>query len=78
MGERRKVPLPTRSYELHVILVRPAHPGNLGAVCRAMLNFGFTSLRLIEPLCSPDDEEARNLDAVTSVQDEISDEASYS
>ncbi len=60
MGERRKVPLPTRSYELHVILVRPAHPGNLGAVCRAMLNFGFTSLRLIEPLCSPDDEEARN------------------
>jgi TrmH family RNA methyltransferase len=25
-----------------------------------MLNFGFTSLRLIEPLCSPADEEARN------------------
>ncbi|HIA39597.1 MAG: hypothetical protein CXX80_01450 [Methanobacteriota archaeon] len=60
MGERRKVPLPTRRYELHVILVRPSHSGNLGAVCRAMLNFGFTSLRLIEPLCSPADEEARN------------------
>ena len=60
MGERRDIPLPSRPYELHVVLVRPTHPGNLGAVCRAMLNFGFTSLRLIDPQCSPDDEEARN------------------
>lgn len=32
-----------------VILVRPLHPGNIGAVARAMLNFGFSDLRLVAP-----------------------------
>ena len=36
------------------------HPGNLGAVARAMANFDFKNLVLIDPKCSPDDEEARN------------------
>ena len=60
MGDRRDVPLPKKTFDMHIILVRPQHPGNLGAVCRAMLNFGFTNLVLIDPRCSPDDEEARN------------------
>ena len=60
MGDRQRLPLPTRSYELHVILIGSSHPGNLGAVCRSMLNYGFTSLRLVNPTCSPDDIEARN------------------
>lgn len=32
-----------------VILVRPQLGENIGAACRAMLNFGLTELRLVEP-----------------------------
>jgi len=60
MGERQEIPLPKRRYSLHIILVGASHPGNLGAVCRTMLNYGFDSLRLVLPTCSPDDIEARN------------------
>ena len=34
---------------LYIILVRPQGPINIGAVCRAMMNFGFTRLRLVSP-----------------------------
>jgi len=60
VGDRQKIPLPRRPFTLHIVLVGATHPGNLGAVCRAMLNYGFTSLRLVSPVCSPDDIEARN------------------
>ena len=60
MGERSDIPLPFSSYTLHVVLVGTQHPGNLGAVCRSLLNHGFDSLRLVEPQCHPDDVEARN------------------
>ncbi len=43
---------------LYVILVRPQGPLNIGSVCRAMKNFGFTRLRLVSP-CS----EYKSLDA---------------
>jgi TrmH family RNA methyltransferase len=43
---------------IHVILVEPEHPGNIGACARAMKNFGFRSLILIEPK-SGITEEAR-------------------
>lgn len=36
---------------LTIILVRPQGPINIGAVCRAMMNFGCTRLRLVSP-CS--------------------------
>jgi TrmH family RNA methyltransferase len=36
---------------IHVILVRPQHPGNIGAAARAIGNFGFYSLRLVTPRC---------------------------
>jgi TrmH family RNA methyltransferase len=45
---------------LSVVLVGVEHPGNLGAVARAMKNFGVTDLVLIEPKCSPADIEAKN------------------
>lgn len=32
-----------------VVLVRPEKPGNVGSVARAMKNFGFTKLVLVEP-----------------------------
>ena len=60
MGERSDLPLPLASYRLHVVLVGIQHPGNLGAVCRSLLNHGFDSLRLVNPQCHPDDLEARN------------------
>ncbi|AJF07407.1 RNA methyltransferase [Geoalkalibacter subterraneus] len=39
-----------------VILVEPAHPGNIGMVCRAMANFGAHELRLVNPCahCHPE------------------------
>ena len=60
MGERSDLPLPTSAYTLHVVMVGTQHPGNLGAVCRSLLNHGFTSLRLVQPVCHPNDIAARN------------------
>ena len=60
MGERSDIPLPSSNYELHIVMVGTQHPGNLGAVCRSLLNHGFDSLRLVQPDCHPDDLEARN------------------
>ena len=34
---------------LVIILVEPQGPINIGSVCRAMMNFGFTQLRLVNP-----------------------------
>lgn len=45
--------------DLSIILIGVEHPGNLGAVARAMKNFGCTRLLLIEPKCSPSDAEAK-------------------
>ncbi len=35
-----------------IILVEPQGPINIGSVCRAMMNFGFTQLRLVNPVKS--------------------------
>ena len=59
MGERQDIPLPTGSFSVAVVLVSVTHPGNLGAICRTMLNYGFDDLRLINPKCSPGDGETR-------------------
>jgi len=56
MGQRSDIPLPTDAYRLTVVLVGTSHPGNLGAVCRGMLNHGFDRLRLVNPQCDIDDE----------------------
>lgn len=48
-----------RTFEnIAVILVRPAIPGNIGAVARAMANFGFSRLIIVDSKCKID-EEAR-------------------
>lgn len=60
MGERLDIPLPVGTFRLCVVLVGVSHPGNLGAICRTMLNYGFDDLRLVNPSCSPDDQETRN------------------
>ncbi len=42
-----------------VVLVRPHFAGNIGAVARAMRNFGARQLVLVNPLVDPADREAR-------------------
>lgn len=34
---------------LSIVLVEPQGPINIGSVCRTMMNFGFTNLRLVNP-----------------------------
>lgn len=36
---------------VRVVLVRPEHPGNIGAAARALKNLGFADLRLVAPEC---------------------------
>src|SRR3989442_4204583 len=42
-----------------IVLVGTKHPGNLGAVARAMRNMGIRELRLAAPQCAVDDESLR-------------------
>ncbi len=42
--------------DIRVILVRPQHPGNIGACARAMKNMGLRHLVLVAPQRFPDDE----------------------
>ena len=60
MGDRQSLPLPKSNYQLVIILIGTSHPGNLGAICRSMLNYGFENLRLVNPKCDHLDVEARN------------------
>ena len=42
---------------LHFVLVRPRSPGNVGSVARAMKNFGFSDLALVDPRLHRDGDE---------------------
>jgi tRNA/rRNA methyltransferase len=46
---------------LHLVLVEPAGPLNVGSVARLCANFGLTELRLVAPRCDPLDAEARRM-----------------
>ena len=41
---------------LRVVLVEPSHPGNIGAVARAMKNMGVSELVLVAPAVFPDEK----------------------
>lgn len=43
------IPANTPNDHLTIVLVQPQGPVNIGAVCRVMMNFGFTRLRLVDP-----------------------------
>jgi len=43
-----------------IVLVEPRNSGNLGAVARAMANFGFEKLVLVNPKCNPMSKTAKN------------------
>ena len=44
-----------------IVLVEPQGPLNIGSVCRAMANFGFTDLRLVNPQADHLCEDARQM-----------------
>ena len=46
---------------LTVILVRPQGPINIGSVCRVMMNFGCTRLRLVSPCSAYHSLEAKKM-----------------
>ena len=46
---------------LHLVLVEPAGPLNVGSVARLCANFGLRELRLVAPRCDPRDPEARRM-----------------
>jgi len=56
---RELVPSPVELNRLRVVLVAPRNPLNIGAAARAMSNFGFQSLRLVNPY-GPSYREARS------------------
>ena len=41
---------------IRIVLVNTSHPGNIGAVARAMKNMGISDLALVEPRKFPHDE----------------------
>ncbi len=56
---RGPVPPSVDLSRLRVVLVAPRNPLNIGAAARAMSNFGFSSLRVVNPY-SPSFREARS------------------
>ena len=59
MGDDKSEPLPSFNEDVCVVLVNPQTDGNIGAVARSMLNFGFTDLRIVGRT-NDWSEEARN------------------
>ncbi|MBI5329056.1 MAG: RNA methyltransferase [Betaproteobacteria bacterium] len=47
---------PTPLSRIRVVLMQTSHPGNLGAVARAMKVMGLSDLWLVDPVCTVDDE----------------------
>lgn len=56
---------------LSVVLVRPRNPLNIGAVARAMSNFGFSSLRVVQPYEKAYREAKSAVGAETLLRDSI-------
>lgn len=44
-----------------IVLVEPQGALNIGSVCRVMMNFGFTDLRLVNPIANHLSDEARRM-----------------
>lgn len=55
-----------RHEDCSIVLVRTRNPLNIGAVARAMVNFGFADLRLVQPF-QPSWQEARSAVGASAV-----------
>ncbi len=60
------MPAKSRFARLHVVLVSARNPLNMGAAARAMSNFGFRSLRVVNPF-EPSFREARSAVGATDI-----------
>ncbi len=47
MGRRAEIELPQFANDVCIVLINPQFDGNIGAVARSMLNFGFSDLRIV-------------------------------
>src|SRR5437762_9716639 len=61
MSARAHLPQSALAYQMtfvpiRIVLVEPSHPGNIGAVARAMKNMALTDLVLVRPKAFPDPE----------------------
>ena len=54
---------------IRVVLVDPAHPGNIGAVARAMKNMGLMELHLVRPKSFPHEEATARASGADDVLD---------
>jgi tRNA/rRNA methyltransferase len=52
---------------LRVVLVRPSHPGNIGAAARAMRTMGLVRLALVQPKMFPDPQATAMAASATDV-----------
>jgi len=55
--------------KIHIVLVETSHPGNIGAVARAMKNMSLASLRLVQPRHFPHSEALARASGATDVLD---------
>jgi tRNA/rRNA methyltransferase len=69
VGNRLDISLPEYPLEVVFVLIKPAFSGNIGAVCRGMLNFGFNKLRVIGHNGEWDDETRKRAKHAQSVLD---------
>ena len=53
--------------QIRIVLVRPSHPGNIGAAARAMKNMGFSQLYLVEPQSFPSEVATARASGAESV-----------
>ena len=53
--------------DIRVVLVETSHPGNVGAVARAMKNMGLSELVLVRPKSFPDPEASARASGATDV-----------
>jgi tRNA (cytidine32/uridine32-2'-O)-methyltransferase len=58
--------------KIRIVLVNTSHPGNIGAVARAMKNMGLAQLYLVEPKKYPDEQAfRRSAGAVNILEDAV-------
>ncbi len=53
--------MPINLENISIVLVEPQGPLNIGSTCRAMMNFGFSDLRLVNPMTDHLCDDARRM-----------------